>query len=83
MREPPYVNVVEWSDRFDHLWQDLAKLLRHKGRLENFDIQFWIETDENDSSAEEMATELISLASECGWGQASLVTCHLGSGGIL
>ena len=42
-------------------------------------IQFWTENDENNSGAEEMATELRSLASECGWGRSSLVTCHLGS----
>ena len=41
MREPPYVNVEEWSDRFDHLWQDPAELLRRKGCLENLAIQFW------------------------------------------
>ena len=79
-REPPYVNVEEWSDRFDHLRQDPAELLRRKGLLENLDIQFWNKNDENDSGAEEMATELRSRASECGWGRSSLVTCHLGSG---
>ena len=81
MREPPYVNVEEWSDRYYHLRQDPAELLRRKGRLENLEVQFWSKNDENDSGAEETATELISLASECDWGRSSLVTCHLGSGG--
>ena len=38
MREPPYVNVEEWSDRYYHLRQDPAELLRRKGHLENLEI---------------------------------------------
>ena len=66
-----HINVEEWSDCYDDLRQDPAELLRRKGRLENLDIQFWNENDEIDSDAEETATELITLASECGWGPSS------------
>ena len=82
MREPPYINAEEWIDRYDDLRQDPAELLRRKGRLENLEVQFWSGNHVDHEFQEEFLTKLISLASECGWGRSSLVTCHLGSGKI-